>query len=188
MTTLTTTDWLARGIVTSMMFEESALVESVSVNGEIMSVAFVNGMPMPWETFSMLMLYRMAPNAVANIYDQQKQAQNDKRSYLPDVHVQKLHRLIRRDARLPAIHKPGVGEDLVSKAEKAVGALYSRVANTHPTDMKICHDAFTEMMVRIEECYANSLIDPQIMSAEVFNFDDDGIVADQFRDNCLDLF
>lgn len=187
MTTLTTTDWLARGIVTSMMFEETALVESVSVNDEIISVAFVNGMPMPWETFSILMLYRMAPNAVTDIFDRQKQAEHANRGLLPHVHVQKLHRLIRRDARLPGIHRGDIGEHFETKAWKAVNALYSRVADAH-TDMKVCHDIFTEMMMRIEENYANSLVDPQIMSAEVFNFDDDGIVADQFRDNCLDLF
>ncbi len=185
MTTLTTTDWLARGIITSMMFEETALVESVSVNGEIMSVAFVNGMPMPWETFSMLMLRRMAPNAIADIYDRQKQAQIELRGYLPHVHEQRLQRLIRDDSRLPG-HYRDMTKSLSDKAWDAVNKLYGRVADIH-ADTKVCHDAFTEMMVRIEECYTNSLIDPQIMSAEVFDFNDDGIVADQFRDNSLDL-
>lgn len=183
MTTLTTTDWLARGIVTSMMFEETALVETVSVNGEIMSVAFVNGMPMPWETFSMLMLFRMAPNAVSDVYNRQNQAMNDKRTTLPHVHEQKLHRLIRDRKRLPSFYRD---KSLPDMAWTAVNLLYGRVADADP-DTKVCHDAFTEMMVRIEESYANSLIDPQIMSAEVFNFDDDGIVTDQFRDNSLDL-
>lgn len=187
MTTLTTTDWLARGVIASMLDYETALIETLAVEGDIITVAFVNGMPMPYETFSMLMLYHMAPNAVSQIYARQGLTSNVNSGPfdmagganlpMPTVHQQRLYDLIRRENRIPTRYHVEGG--FVAAASKAVGELFRNVASSD-TNTKASHDNFTKMMTRIEESYASSLLDPQIMSVEAFNFDDDGLVADQF--------
>lgn len=179
MTTRTTTDWLSRGIIASMLDPETALVETISVNGRLMSIAFVNGMPMPYETFSMLMLFRMAPNSVSLIYTQQGvPIQHGGGSTLPHVHQQRLHDLIRKHDRLPAGYRLPAIEGFGSAAWDAVKSLYDRVANA--TDPSVAHENFRAMLTRIDDSYRNSLVDPQVMSAEAFDFNDDRVVADQF--------
>lgn len=174
-----------------MLDYETALIETLSVEGEIITVAFVNGMPMPYETFSMLMLYRMAPSAVAQIYLNQGMRLNvnggpiehvrdtPTGSQLPTVHQQRLYDLIRREDRIPSKYRIVGADGFATAAWGAVDQLFSNVAFSGG-DSRSSHDNFTKMMMRIEESYASSLLDPQIMSVEAFNFDDDGLVTDQF--------
>lgn len=176
MTTQTTTDWTARGIVASMMAPDTALVETISVNGKIQSVAFVDGVPMPYETFSMLMLYRMAPKSVGLICTTQGAgATLSSSGKLPPVHLARLNGLIQDHRRLPSKHHLTAISGLGAVAWEVVKALYDRAACS--SDPKSAHAAFAAMMARIEESYESSLLDPQIISVEAFDFNDDRIVA-----------
>lgn len=187
MTTKTITEWLARGTIASMMDPSVALIESAKIEGEIETVAFVNGMPMPYETFSMLMLFRMAPKATSQIWLRQGVTQHEG-GKLPKWHAERLVRLVPNASLLPATHRSNAASSGVGYAAWcAVRDLYDLAAyGDRSADTSVVLTQFATLMDRIDESYVSSLIDPPEVSVETFDFDDDGLVTKQFADDGFD--
>ena len=186
MTTKTITEWLSRGIIASMMDPSIALIESANIDGRVETFAFVNGMPMPYETFSMLMLFRMAPKATSQIWLRQGVCQFHG-GKLPQYHTERLVRLVPNASLLPAKHRDNAESGVGHAAWCAVRDLYDLAA--YGDGSKDASAAFTDfgaMMERIDESYISSLIDPPMLSVETFDFDDDGLVTKQFADDGFD--
>lgn len=187
----TTTDWLNRGIIASMMSPETALIETVLTKNGQMSVAFVNGMPIPYETFSLLMLHRMAPKSVNSIMIQQNVSQLSGFK-LPPYHINALNRLIGSWSRIPTTYhelsknKNG-NASFTTAAQIAVNNLFDRAAygENGGADGKTGFALFGAMMGRIEESYESSLLDPPEISGAL-DLDDDGSVVEEFSNDGLD--
>lgn len=183
MITKTITDWLDRGMISSMMDPTIALVETIKVEDKLLSVAFVNGMPMPYETFSLFMLFRMAPRATGNIMMRQGVSQA-KGANLPSCHVDRLLALVPNKSILPEPHRQYAEEKgLGYTAWLATTNLYDLAATGETSEAL---NRFRTMMARIDESYVSSLVDPREMSVEAFNLNNNRVVSDKLPDNRLD--
>ena len=143
-----------RGVIASMMDTEKPALETFTDGKAVFPMAFVAGLPMPYPIFSLFLAHRLAPNRVQGAVAALHGGGN---GLTEDQDVQIIHLWKRID--LPS----ELREEIVKSASTAslisrfVAEMVNRCVNSDETDMTV---QFRQLIIRIEEDYGSSLLDP----------------------------
>lgn len=174
---------MTRGIIASKMMPEDVLCESfIHPDGTIHTVAFLNGLPIPYETFGLLMCFRIGPRSTQMVVEKlgtPSTVRGDLRGTdLPLEHRAMLYALW-TGATLDAHHQFNIRYGVGYAAFRAVEGLFDSLIGGRTTPE--AYAMFGEVMDRADESYRSSLVDPTPVSVvfESFDLNDHALVTNK---------
>lgn len=160
---------LTRGIIASKMMPEDVLCESfIHPDGTVQTVVFLNGLPIPYETFSLLMCFRIAPKSTQMVVQKLGTPPSIHGGDLPLEHRAMLYALW-MGATLDTHHQTNVNYGVGYAAYQAVSRLFDHLLGGK--DINESYALFGQVMDRADESYRSSLVDPTPVSVVVESFD-----------------
>lgn len=153
------------GCIVSMMDDERPFIHSFTNGERVQTIAFVNGLPIPFNLFVLILCTRMAPNRVA--------------AQVP-TRVRASERIILTDDENRRLAKFWRGIDLSAEMRERVAATQDGWDEWKPVDAaktvvnlmlskhmtgedETSRERYVELIQKIDEDYAASLIDPRMV-------------------------
>lgn len=148
-------DSILRGTIVSIMETDRPFIETFNVEGEIISIAYIAGLPIPFNTLIQFMAMRFAPNtsksmmpsrySQGTVFEMTKVERRRLTSFWKNVEMSPEVRALTKDDReqMPSI--------VISKKVEELFQKYINYETVEP---------FKELIRRIDEDYGSSLLDP----------------------------
>jgi hypothetical protein len=153
---------LVRGSVISIMETHRPIIESFTDGEKIITFAFLNGVPIPYEIFALFMAIRFAPKCSESML--KKNYMNGQFYIEPEERIKLLE--LWSKCELPTeLSSPDVMQNQLSEPSALICGLINKLYSKHMVGEWVIDDdsakaSFKELIHRIDEDYASSLINP----------------------------